>query len=118
MGEVTIQQLMNRLPGAFIPQNATGIDAVTFFDLSGAQGGQWTVTIRDEKIQVERGEPLDQPTLTLQADGQDVLDIFSGKLEPMRAFMMGKLRVKGNYSLAMKLTNLFHLDDQLFSSMQ
>jgi len=54
MGEVTIQQLMDRLPGAFIPQNATGIDAVMYFDLSGAQGGQWTVTIRDEKIQVER----------------------------------------------------------------
>lgn len=118
MADVTIQQLMDLLPGAFIPQNAVGIDAVTFFDLSGKQGGQWTVTIRDEKIRVEKGEPVEQPTLILHADGQDVLDIFNGKLEPMRAFMLGKLRVKGNYGLAMKLTDLFHLDDQLFRSMQ
>ncbi len=118
MGDTTIGQLMEALPGAFIPQNAAGIDAVTFFDLSGAMGGQWTVTIRDQKIALLKGEPAEQPTMTLHADGQDVLDIFSGKLDPMRAFMMGKLRVKGNYALAMKLTHLFNLNDQLFRSMK
>lgn len=118
MSDVTIQQLMDALPGAFIPQNAAGIDAVTLFDLSGEMGGQWTVTIRDQKINVNKGEAAEHPTLILRADGQDVLDIFNGKLEPMRAFMMGKLRVKGNYSLAMKLTNLFRVDNKLFQSMK
>lgn len=118
MSNVTIQQLMDAMPGAFVPENAAGIDAVVHFSLSGEKGGEWTVIIRDQKLAVTKGEPVESPTLTLLADGQDVLDIFSGKLDPTRAFMLGKLRVKGNFSLALKLTNLFRLDDQLFRSMQ
>lgn len=118
MSDVTIQQLMDALPGAFVPENAVGIDAVVFFSLSGEKGGEWTVTIREQNLAVSKGEPTEPPTLTLLADGKDVLDIFSGKLEPTRAFMLGKLRVKGNFGLALKLTNLFRLDDQLFRSMQ
>lgn len=118
MSGVTIQQLMDALPGAFVPENAAGIDAVVHFSLSGEKGGEWTVTIRDQKIAVADGLPSEPATLTLLADSQDILDIFSGKLEPTRAFMLGKLRVKGNFGLALKLTNLFSLDNQIFHSMQ
>ncbi len=118
MSYLGIQALMDALPRAFIPEKAAGIDAVTLFALSGDKGGNWTVTIRDQKIDVSTGEPADEPTLTLRAAAQDILDIFTGRLDPTRAYMQGKLQVKGNFGLAFKLSNLFRIDDELFRSVK
>ena len=118
MSEVTIQKLMEAMPGAFIPENAEGIDAVTHFSFNGDNGGDWTVTIRDQKIKVEPGKTLEKPTLSLHGNAQDILDIFYGKLDPTKAFMLGKLRMKGNMGLAFKLAKLFRIDEELFRSVQ
>lgn len=115
---MTIQGLMDALPRLFIPEKAAGIDAVTWFALSGDQGGDWNVTIRDQQIRVATGEPVEQPALTLHADAQDILDIFSGELDVSRAYMQGKIRMRGNFGLAFKLSGLFQIDDELFRSVQ
>jgi putative sterol carrier protein len=109
---------MNALPRLFIPEKSAGIDAVTWFSLSGENGGNWTVSIRNQIISVTPNEPAEKPTLTLLADAQDILDIFSGKLDATRAYMQGKLQVKGNFGLAFKLSNLFRLDDGIFRSVR
>ncbi len=118
MSEVTLQKLFDALPHAFIPEKAVGIDAVTHFALSGEKGGDWTVTIRDQKLDVLAGEPPEKPTLSLHADAQDILDIFFGNLDMTRAFMQGKLQVIGNFGLAYKLSTLFRVDEELFRSLQ
>ncbi|GAP14953.1 putative sterol carrier protein [Longilinea arvoryzae] len=118
MSDVPLQKLFNALPRAFIPEKASGIDAITHFALSGEKGGDWTVTIQDQKISVVAGLPPESPTLTLHADAQDILDIFSGKLDITRAYMQGKLRVTGNFGLAYKLSTLFRVDEELFRSLQ
>jgi hypothetical protein len=46
MTDLSIQSLMDRLCGAFVPERAEGIDAVVQFDLKGDQGGEWVVTIQ------------------------------------------------------------------------
>ncbi|HWQ05230.1 MAG TPA: SCP2 sterol-binding domain-containing protein [Longilinea sp.] len=118
MSELTIKKLMEAMPGAFIPERAEGINAVTLFSFSGENGGDWTVTIRDQKIIVESGKPLEKPTLSLHGNAQDILDIFFGKLDPTKAFMQGKLRMKGNMGLAFKLAKLFRIDEELYRSVQ
>ena len=106
MTEVMIQDLMDRLPGAFLADKAAGINASVLFNLTGPKGGQWVVTIQNQLCRVENGT-IPNPKLTLTADAQDCLDIFSGKLDGMKAFMQGKLKVTGDFGLAMKLTGLF-----------
>lgn len=109
MSEVTIEQLMQALPDFFVPERAAGADSTIFFQLSGPQGGNWVVRFLDRTIDVQRGESA-RPDLTLQADGQDVLDIFTGKLDPMSAYMRGKVRMQGSMGLAMKLSHYFEID--------
>lgn len=44
-------------------------------------------------------------TVTMAQD--DFLSIVSGSLNPMTAFMTGKIKVKGDMSVAMKMQSLF-----------
>ena len=106
--EITVQQLMNRMPKAFIPENAAGVDAVIQYHLSGEEGGDWVVTIRDQQCTVEPGV-TENPTMTLKADAEDYKSVILGKLDPMAAFMQQKLKLTGNLNLALGLTKFFKM---------
>jgi putative sterol carrier protein len=106
--ELTPEILFSRMPKAFQPEKAVGVDAVIQFDLSGAQGGQWVATIKDGKCSVEKGK-VENPKLTLMADAVDYVGIFTGKVNPMSAFGEGKIKLKGDLGLAMKLMNFFKM---------
>jgi putative sterol carrier protein len=104
--ELTIASLMVRLPEAFQPDKAAGVDAVIQFNLTGDEAGEWYVTIRDETCVVNEGT-AENPKLTIAADGKDMLDIFTGSLNAMAAFSGGKLKLTGDLGLSMKLMNFF-----------
>lgn len=107
--EESIQGLMERLPSAFQPEKAQGVSATVWFHLTGEKGGDWVVTIADQLCKVEKGMS-DYPKLTFTADAQDCLDIFHGKMDGMKAFMQGRLRLAGDMMLAMKLASFFKTD--------
>ena len=108
MSEITVQGLMDRMPKAFIPESAEGVDAVIQFHLSGEEGGDWFVTIQDQTCSVETGE-TESPTMTLWAEAQDYKDMILGKLDPMAAFMQQKIRLSGNLNMALGLMKYFKL---------
>ena len=108
MSELTISSLMDRLPEAFLPEKAQGVDAVIQFSLTGEHGGDWYITIRDGKCKVDKGK-AENPKLTISAIAQDMLDIFTGKLNAMAAFSSGKLKLAGDLGLSMKLMNFFKI---------
>lgn len=106
--QLTIEEVMGRMPKAFLPEKAEGVSAEVQYHLSGAEAGDWIITIGDGECQVEQGE-ADNPTLTLAADSDDYLKVLTGELNAMNAFAAGKLKLKGDLSLAMKLMNYFKL---------
>ena len=106
--ELTIEEVMNRMPKAFQPEKAEGVEAVVQYHLSGDEAGDWIVRIGDGKCEVEKGE-AEEPTLTLSAESGDYLKVLTGELNAMNAFAAGKLKLKGDLSLAMKLMNYFKL---------
>ncbi len=106
--ELTIEKLMGLMPKAFLPEKAAGVEAVIQYNLSGDQGGDWIITIGDDKCTVEKGV-AESPKLTLAADAGDYIDIITGKLNAMSAFAGGKLKLKGDLNLAMKLMDFFKL---------
>lgn len=104
----TISELMGRMPGAFIPEKAPGVDAVIQFKFTGADSGQWYAVIKDGKVDVSQGEHA-SPKMTLTADSEDYVKILTGELDGMQAFMQGKLKLTGDLNLAMKLTQMFKM---------
>ena len=47
-----------------------------------------------------------EPNLTISMSGENFVELATGKLDGTMAFMTGKLKVKGDMGLAMKLQNL------------
>ncbi len=108
MENLSIDDFMSQIPSAFRPEKATGVDAVIAFHLTGEQGGDWAVTIRDQQCTVEKKAAVN-PRMTLTATSKDCTDVLTGKLDGMRAFMQGKLRISGDTGLAMKMTSFFKM---------
>lgn len=105
---LTIETLMSKMPGAFIPEKAAGLDATIQFKFSGEEPGEWYATIKDGKCEVAKGEHA-SPKMTLTADSSDYVKIFTGEIDGMQAFMQGKLKLAGDLNLAMKLTQMFKI---------
>ena len=90
------------LPERFKPDKAVGIDVVAQLSLTGTNGGDWVVTIKDQKLKVTEGT-APQPNLTLKMEEKDFLNIVNGKTSTEKAFFSGKISFEGNLSLALKL---------------
>ncbi len=87
------------------PAKLKGVSAVYQFDLSGDNGGVFHVAVEDGKPSVIE-EAHDNPNITITMAADDFNDLLEGKLNATSAFMAGKLKVKGDMSLAMKLQSL------------
>jgi len=90
------------------PTKISGMNATYQFDITGDGGGVWHVKLADGQASVNAG-PAENPSITLTATDQNWLDIVSGKLSGQTAFLTGKLKIKGDMSLAMKLQSVFAL---------
>ena len=108
MADLTIDELMRRMPKAFIPEKAQGLDTVLQFKFTGREAGDWYAAIKDGAVTVEQGTHPN-PKMTLTADSDDYIALFTGKLDPMQAFMAGKLKLQGDLNLAMKMTQFFKM---------
>jgi len=76
---LTIKTLMEKMPGAFRPDKAPGLDAVIQFHFTGEQASDWYAVA-------------------------DYVGIFTGEVDGMAAFMQGKLKLAGDLNLAVILT--------------
>ncbi len=108
MAEYTVRQLILNHEKAFIPEKAVGVDTVFQYHLTGEEGGDWIIKIKDGVCKVEEGV-AENPKMSLTADAKEFGDILLGKMDGMAAFMQGKLQLKGDLNLAMKFTTFFKM---------
>jgi putative sterol carrier protein len=109
MAKVTsVQEIFENLDEGFQPDKAEGVDAIFQFDLTGDNGAKYWVKVQDKQAEVNEGEH-DAPTMVLTSSADDYIAIVNGELAPMTAFMQGRVRVKGDMGLAMKLQAMFGL---------
>jgi len=90
------------LPIRFKAEKTSGIDVVAQLNVTGPEGGNWTVIIKDKRLHIQEGtHPM--PKLSLKMNENDFMDIVNGKLSAEKAFFTGRIQLKGNISTALKL---------------
>ncbi len=85
-----------------------GMDCIYQFDITGDDGGQWYITIAGGDATVTQGA-AESPSITITMEASNFINLLQGKLNPQMAFMTGKLKIKGDMALALKLQSVFSL---------
>ncbi len=103
MEDVTPRDFFEKvLPKRFNASNAAGVDAIVQMSITGDNGGNWSVTIKDQKLEAKE-ETISSPTLSITMAEKDFVDLINGRVSVQKAFFTGKIQFKGNIGLALKL---------------
>src|SRR5215469_2308775 len=103
---MTISELFEQMPSKFSPEAASGMTKTIQWNITGDESGVWAFQIIDGVGTMIPGG-IEKPDITLTVSGKHWLAIAEGKLDSMKAFMTGKLKVKGDMTIAVKLPQLF-----------
>ena len=92
------------------PSVATEADAIFQFNISGAEEGVYVLDLTSGKTSdfLSR-EPNANAGAKIAVSSDDWLAMLSGSLDPMAAFMGGKITIDGDLNLAMNLPKLMKL---------
>jgi putative sterol carrier protein len=93
------------LPRRFKSDKAAEVDVTVQINITGANGGAWTVAIKDKKLEAKEGTHP-SPTMALSMTEPDFMDLVNDKLSAEKAFFSGKIQFKGNIILALKLKEI------------
>jgi putative sterol carrier protein len=108
MAITSVKDVFSGMPASFNAAAAKGINAIFQFEITGADGGSWNVNVKDGACQVAEGKHS-APTVTLTMASDTWLGIVNKQVNPIQAFMGGKLKLTGNMMLAQKITDIFKL---------
>lgn len=97
-----LSELFAEMAGKFDPDAWGSEDAVLQFNIGDKA---WVATIEGGNLSIDEGA-VDSPAMTMTCSEEDILAMAKGDLNPVSAFMQGKIKIDGNMSLAMKLQSL------------
>ena len=103
---MTFDELIKKLKGMADKIDATGMDFLAVqVNITGDNGGVFYVEVKDGKVNVEPYEYNDrQCQITISMDNFNKL--LAGKLDPVAAFTLGKLKVDGDVGKALEFAKL------------
>lgn len=101
----TCTEFFSGLQESIDPEKVKGIDATYQWDITGDDGGKWYAIFGDSGVEVSEGE-TESSDITITVAADDWMDIVNGKLNGQMAFLTGKLKIKGDMTLAMKLQSI------------
>lgn len=104
--ELTVSGIFERIVETFQADKAAGVDVVFQFKISGATGGDWYVAVKDNACTCAKGAH-GKPTTTILMGDADFVAMISGKLNAMKAYTSGKLKIEGDLMKSQLIEKLF-----------
>jgi putative sterol carrier protein len=100
------KEMMQNMQDAFLPEKAGAAKGLIQLNLTGQDGGLWVVDVANGQCQI-REEDVKNPDVTVTIDVGDFEALTKKQLNPVQAFMGGRIKVSGNVGLVMQLLNWF-----------
>jgi putative sterol carrier protein len=106
--QITPALIFQGLPMAFNPNGAKGINGRYRFDITGENGGSWTVAIKDGTCEITSGSADFDWRFELDTD--TFIGMTTGDFMGQEAFMLGRVTVEGDPILGMAFDQAFTPD--------
>lgn len=103
---LTVEEIFMRMESLFMAERAEGVNASVAYKITGEGGGEFTCIVANLQFTLLRELKTDaSATVTISAE--DWIALNEGRLDPMAAYMSGKLKASGDQNLLMKFPKLF-----------
>lgn len=102
----TLDELLSALPGLAREHRTELAGRSALFLLETKQGRSVYIDLRDGAVTVKQSG--EAPVCTVIADEGDLLRMIAGELNPAKALMFGKVKVKGNPKPLLELIALLN----------
>ncbi len=102
---MTIPESFEMMVGLFKPSAAGNMNKTLQWDITGPQAGKYALKIANGQCELISGG-VDKADMTLTVADEDWLAIAAGA-DAMKAFASGKIKLKGDMMLAMKVHTMF-----------
>jgi len=102
----TAKQITQNLPHYYQPQLSAGLQAVIQFSITGAETFDSFLHIHSTECAYTEGV-ANAPDIVIMADTVMWMDILKGKYTAQKAFMIGGIKVRGDFMLLSKFDSLF-----------
>ena len=102
---MTAHELLHKMPAAFDAQAAGDTEAVIQYQISQPVYH----VVRNGTMAVHDGQ-AESPDVVVKVSDDNLVKLFRGDLNPMTAFMSGKVKVSGDMTLAQRLVGLVDRD--------
>jgi putative sterol carrier protein len=102
-----ISEMFEKLRERFDAEKARADSGLIAFELGGEGGGSFWLKVHQGALDMGEGAPPAEADAILRAEASDLMKIMSGELNPMMAFMSGKVKVERNMGMVMKLMGWF-----------
>ncbi|MDE7398237.1 MAG: SCP2 sterol-binding domain-containing protein [Oscillospiraceae bacterium] len=103
---MTFDETLAKVRGIASKQNAEGAPFLAVqINLTGKDGGVFYVEVKDGKVNVEPYEYNDR-SCAITIDPANFDKLVEGKLDPVAAYTVGKLKVEGDLGKALEFSKL------------
>jgi putative sterol carrier protein len=103
---LTVDGIFALMPELFLPEKAQGLTVSVYYQVTGEGGGDYTCLIENGAFSLKR-EAKPDATSVVVIGAEDWIALNEGKLDPMQAFMTGKLKGTGDLGLLQKFPKFF-----------
>jgi putative sterol carrier protein len=103
---ITVQEIFKKVERGIIkyPERVTQVNAIYLFKISGEHGGIFHVNLTENPAISFEEKPAD---CILEIKDSDFIKLYKGIIPGFKAMLSGKLKVKGDLTLATHLNEIF-----------
>lgn len=104
---MTSRDFLYALPSKVSPSAIEGLETIFHFDLEGNNGGQYTITVGEGKVNVT-DSLTGEAKCVVRSTGDHFVSLATGELNPMMAVLTGKVKIS-NQGEMIRFAKIFGL---------
>ncbi len=102
-----------QMPKRLDHEQARGVETAVLWTITGRPDGgadSWMLSVVGGSARTQRvGASTPDANLTITMDGVELLRLVSGNLDPMTAYLQGRIKLEGDIMVAAKLSQIFRM---------